>query len=136
MLLSGGNTVSEEKALVERVMAALAEGNDQPFLDAMGEDFKWTWMGSGDLSHTFGSKESVLNELWKSVKADIVQPFKMRATRIIAEGEYVVVEGRGSNVTAKGKEYCNRYCWIVRVVDGKLADLSEYMDTELVRNTF
>ena len=102
--------MNKEKKLVIDVMSALAEGDDQPFLEAMHDGMTWTWMGSGDLSKTFDGKETVINELWKSVKTDIVQPFKVKASMIIAEGEYVVVEGMGSNKTPGGKEYNNRYC--------------------------
>jgi ketosteroid isomerase-like protein len=128
--------VTDEKKLVVDVMAALAEGNDQPFLEAMHNGMKWTWMGSGDLSRTFDGKASVLNELWKSVKTDIAQPFRVRATLILAEGEYVVVEGLGTNKTPNGREYNNRYCWIMKILEGKIVELKEYMDTDLVRRTF
>ena len=128
--------MTDEKKLVVDVMDALAEGNDQPFLDAMHNDMKWTWMGSGDLSRTFDGKASVLNELWTSIKTDIAQPFKVRATLILAEGEYVVVEGLGTNKTSNGREYNNRYCWIMKILEGKIVELKEYMDTDLVRMTF
>lgn len=128
--------MTDEKKLITHVMTALAEGNDRPLLDAMHDDMKWTWMGSGDLSKTFDGKESVLNELWKSVKSDITQPFRVRANLIIAEREYVVVEGLGNNTTSSGKEYNNRYCWIIKIIEGKIVELREYMDTDLVRRTF
>jgi hypothetical protein len=65
--------------------------------DAIRADIKWTWMGSGDFSRMFDGKVSVINELWESVRADIAQPFRGRATRILAEREYAFVEGRGAN---------------------------------------
>ncbi|MCL4268651.1 MAG: nuclear transport factor 2 family protein [Anaerolineales bacterium] len=124
------------KKLVMDVMAALADGDDRPFLDAMHNDMKWTWMGSGGLSRTFDGKESVLHELWKSVKTDIAQPFRVTATLILAEGDHVVVEGVGNNKTPNGKEYNNRYCWVMKISGGKIVELKEYMDTDLVRRTF
>ena len=127
---------TNEKKLIMDVMTALAEGNDQPLLDAMHADMKWTWMGSGNLSKTFDGKESILNELWKSVKTDIARPFRVKANLIITEGEYVVVEGLGNNKASNGKDYNNRYCWIIKIIDGKIMELREYMDTDLVRRTF
>jgi len=128
--------MAQEKQRIIEVMTALAEGNDQPFPDAMHRDIRWIWMGSGDLSRTFDGKESVLNELWQSVKTDIAQPFRVKANLILAEGAYVVVEGQGHNKTPSGKEYNNRYCWIMKMVEGKIVELREYMDTDLVRRTF
>jgi len=128
--------MAQEKQRIIEVMTALAEGNDQPFPDAMHRDIRWIWMGSGDLSRTFDGKEAVLNELWQSVKTDIAQPFRVKANLILAEGAYVVVEGQGHNKTPSGKEYNNRYCWIMKMVEGKIVELREYMDTDLVRRTF
>lgn len=128
--------MTDGKKLVMDVMAALADGDDRPFLDALHNDMKWTWMGSGGLSRTFDGKESVLHELWKSVKTDIAQPFRVTATLILAEGDYVVVEGVGNNKTPNGKEYNNRYCWVMKISGGKIVELKEYMDTDLVRRTF
>lgn len=128
--------MNDEKDLITAVMAALAEGDDQPFLDAMHDEIKWTWMGSGGLSRTFDGKDAVINELWKSVKTDIAQPYRVRASLILAEGEYVVVEGQGENLTPNGNEYNNRYCWVMRMYEGKIVALREYMDTDLVRKTF
>jgi ketosteroid isomerase-like protein len=54
------------------------------------------------------------------------------AHRFIAEGDHVVVEARGANTTKAGLPYCNTYCFVVRIADGKLAALTEYMDSELV----
>lgn len=128
--------MTDGKKLVMDVMAALADGDDRPFLDAMHNDMKWTWMGSGGLSKTFDGKESVLHELWKSVKTDIARPFRVAATLILAEGDHVVVEGVGNNKTPNGKEYNNRYCWVMKISGGKIVELKEYMDTDLVRRTF
>ncbi|WP_245776669.1 nuclear transport factor 2 family protein [Spirosoma endophyticum] len=63
-------------------------------------------------------------------------PYKATARHIIAEGEYVVVEAMGNNMTPDGKLYNNRYCWVCCMGDGKLRAINEYMDTELVTNTF
>jgi ketosteroid isomerase-like protein len=31
-----------------------------------------------------------------------------------------------------GLPYCNTYCFVFRLADGKLAEVTEYMDSELV----
>jgi ketosteroid isomerase-like protein len=43
-----------------------------------------------------------------------------------------VIESRGSVTTRTGKPYCNTYCMIIRMRDGKMVELTEYLDTELV----
>ncbi|QHV95661.1 nuclear transport factor 2 family protein [Spirosoma endbachense] len=126
----------ENKHLMETIFSELATGNDQPFLEAMADDMQWRWMGSGQWAKTFQGKQAVVNELWGSVKTTLRPPYKATARRIIAEGEYVVVEAIGDNMTPDGKLYNNRYCWVCRMGEGKLRAINEYMDTELVTMTF
>ena len=126
----------KNKHLMETIFAQLSTGNDQPFLDAMAEDIQWRWMGSGQWAKTFTGKQSVVNDLWAAVKSTLCHPYKVTANRIIGDGNYVVVEAIGQNTTPDGKMYNNRYCWVCRLREGKLVELNEYMDTELVTATF
>jgi ketosteroid isomerase-like protein len=43
----------------------------------------------------------------------------------------VAVEARGDNITKAGVPYCNTYCFVFRLEDGKLKEVTEYQDTEL-----
>jgi uncharacterized protein len=54
------------------------------------------------------------------------------AFNFIADGDYVAVEARGDNVTKTGLRYDNHYCLVFRVVDGKIAEIKEYLDSALV----
>jgi len=47
-----------------------------------------------------------------------------------------VVECRGQVTTKSGKPYNNTYCYVCRLQDGKLKELTEYFDTQLVVETF
>lgn len=126
----------ENKQLMQDIFFELSKGNDKPFIEAMSDDMQWNWMGTGQWSKTFKGKSTVINELWAAVKTTINQPFKLFANLIIAEGDYVVVEANGHNTTPDGKIYNNKYCWVCRIAEGKLQELNEYMDTELVTETF
>ena len=39
---------------------------------------------------------------------------------------------RGEVITKTGKPYNNTYCFVIRMRDGKMVELTEYFDTELV----
>jgi ketosteroid isomerase-like protein len=54
------------------------------------------------------------------------------AHRFIAEGDYVIVEARGDNVTKAGQRYDNEYCFVFRLSDGKISEVKEYSDTALI----
>lgn len=51
---------------------------------------------------------------------------------MIAEDDYVVVECRGRVTTKSGKPYNNQYCYVIRFADGKMRELTEYFDAELM----
>jgi uncharacterized protein len=59
-------------------------------------------------------------------------PMTSIADRLIAEGDYVVVEARGRNTTKAGLPYNNTYCHVLRLEDRKLKQWFEYADTALV----
>jgi len=123
---------AENKQLMQDVFAEFAKANSRPFVDAMADDFRWTIAGSGRWSRTYAGKQAVLGELFPALRERIAGRIAMSAHRILADGDYVVVEARGSNVTKAGAPYNNSYCFVCRFADGKLAELTEYMDTELV----
>jgi len=50
---------------------------------------------------------------------------------VTAEGERVVVEFEGNAVTCEGKPYCNQYCMVFTVRDGKIKQVNEYFCTKL-----
>jgi uncharacterized protein len=129
-------TTEENKQLMQSIFLELSKGNDKPFLEAMSDDMQWNWMGSGPWSRSFIGKSSVLNDLWAAVRTTIKQPFRILADRIMAEGSFVIIEAHGENTTPDGKIYNNRYCWVCRMDGGKLCEINEYMDTDLVTKTF
>jgi len=129
-------SAATNKQLMQQIFAELSRGNDQPFLDAMADDIQWNWMGSGLWSKTFNGKAGVLGGLWAAVRSTLVPPYKVIAHRFIADGDFVAVEAMGQNTTPDGKVYNNKYCWVCRFQDGKIRELNEYMDTDLVTRTF
>lgn len=129
-------STTDNKQLMQNIFSEMSKGNLDPFIDVMAEDMRWTWMGTGQWSHTFEGKESVVNELLAAVKSTLTEPFEVVAHRFIAEGDYVVIEHSGRNTTPDGRPYNNKYCWICRFSKGKLRELHEYMDTELVTKIF
>lgn len=45
---------------------------------------------------------------------------------ITAEGDRVVVEFEGNSVTSEGKSYCNQYCMVFTMRDGRILKVHEY----------
>lgn len=129
-------SASENKKLLQSIFAELATGNSRPFIESMAEDFRWIVTGTTKWSRTYEGKQAVLIELLGELRARIEGNIKTAAHRFIAEDDLVVVEARGNNVTEAGLPYNNSYCFVFRLSDGKLKEVTEYLDTELVTATF
>jgi ketosteroid isomerase-like protein len=125
---------ASNRARLEYVFAETAKGNGRPFLDALAEDASWTVTGTTGWSKTYRGKPAILNELIAPLLRVMAPPLKTHARRFIAEGDIVVVEARGQNVTRDGRPYENDYCYVFEFRDGRVAALTEYADTELFRS--
>lgn len=123
---------AHNKQIVQEVFAELSNGNGKPFVDVMADDFCWTITGTTKWSKTYRGKQAVLSDLMKPLFAQFADQYTNTARRIIAEDDYVVVECRGRVTTKAGKPYNNEYCYVIRMADGKMCELTEYFDTELV----
>lgn len=129
---SAGTTTATNKQLMQHIFTELANGNGQPFRDSMADEFCWHMHGTTAWSGTYRGRESVDRDLLRPLLAQFADRYRNKAERFIAEGDHVVVECRGEVTTKAGKAYHNTYCWVCRLADGKLVELTEYMDTQLV----
>ena len=125
-------TVIDNKALIQDIMDARARRDPGPFIAAMADDFVWRITGSTAWSGAYVGKADVLERLIKPLRGQFTAPNSLTLSRIIAEGDYVVAECQGNATTLAGELYANTYCFVIRVADGKLRELTEYMDTALV----
>jgi ketosteroid isomerase-like protein len=123
---------SENKAIVQHIFDELGNGNSAPLIESLAEDFRFTVMGTTKWSRVYDGKATVLTELFAPLRARMGGPIHNRPVRLVAEGDLVVVEVRGSNTTAEGRAYNNAYCNVIRLEGGKLKELVEYCDTALV----
>ncbi len=123
---------AENKQLVQRVFAELANGNGQPFMDALANDAHWTVIGTSAWSRTYEGKRAITDELMRPLFRQFADQYKAHAIRIIAEDDVVVVEARGEVTTRSGKPYNQTYCYVFQLAGGEVRELTEYLDTDLV----
>jgi ketosteroid isomerase-like protein len=129
------NAIANKK-LMEDIFAAA--GNPDPavrdralFTASLADDAKWVVTGHYSWSRTFTGKQSILNDLHGHVRSLLVERVRTIAHRFIADGDHVVVEARGDNVTKAGVRYDNDYCLVFRLEDGKIKEIREYCDSLL-----
>lgn len=100
----------------------------------MADDFCWTVTGTTRWSKTYRGKEAVRNDLFAQLRAQFADRYTNTAQRIHADGDFVIVECKGRVTTTSGKPYNNTYCMVIRMADGKMKELTEYLDTALVES--
>ncbi|MEK9970048.1 MAG: nuclear transport factor 2 family protein [Ferrovibrio sp.] len=120
------------KALLQWVFADLADGNGRPFLDMLADDVVWHVEGSTAWSRSYRGKQTVKTDLLKPLHQALAGPNPLTVSRMIAEADCVVVQARGNARTKAGAVYCNSYCMIFQLVDGRVAEITEYADTALI----
>ena len=130
-------SAAANKKLVQEIYAAA--GNPDPaardralFVASLADDAKWVVTGQYSWSRTFTGKQSILNDLHGHVRSLLADRARTIAHRFIAEGDYVIVEAKGDNVTKSGLRYDNDYCIVFRLENGKVKEIREYCDSAMV----
>ncbi|SFJ29258.1 nuclear transport factor 2 family protein [Caulobacter sp. UNC279MFTsu5.1] len=126
------SATDDNKHLMQRIFDGLARGDARPFLDSLDETTVWRMIGTTPWSGVYTGKTAIRRDLLTPLFAQFADQYVNVADAIIVEDDTVVVECRGKVVTKAGKRYDNTYCWVCRLRGGKIASLTEYMDTQLV----
>jgi uncharacterized protein len=93
---------------------------------------RWTIIGTTPLSGTFEGKDQVLRELLGPLRARLTGPVSFTLDRFIAEDDHVVMLARGDATAVTGRPYRNVYCIVARFDAGRIVELTDYVDTELI----
>ena len=129
-------TAASNKQLVRTAFESLGSSDFRPPHDLIRDDFAWILEGRSRLSRRFEGKAAVKRELLDMLFQAFATPYRFTIDEIIAEGDTVVVRGRGEVKTKAGQDYNNSYCFVLRLEDGELVELREYLDTALVERVF
>ena len=118
----------ENKDIAIKFFEALSSGSEA-YLDFYNDDsIIWT-AGDNAIGGTRTKKEII------TFAKDILEAFpngiEFKITGITAENERVAVEVQGDAIHISGKPYNNFYHFLLKIKDGKIIELKEYMDTQL-----
>lgn len=120
------------KKLIQQVFSDSANRSGTTFIDHLADDAIWVQTGQCSWSRTFTGKDEITNSLFGPLRSLLTDRPRTLAFNFIAEGEYVVVEARGDNMTKSGERYDNEYCFVWRVQNGRITQIKEYCDSALV----
>lgn len=125
-------SASGNKKALQAVFDALAAGNTRPFGELMADDCVWTIAGQSIWSKSWRGKPAMNEQLFAPLYRRFEGKYTNQALRFVADGDVVVVEGRGRAALKSGGRYDNSYCFVCDFnAQGKLRQVTEYMDTDL-----
>jgi ketosteroid isomerase-like protein len=122
--------VENNKLLARELVEAINRGDTQWFMDNYAEDVVVWTTGNTLISGKYGKDqvEDFAGGIFEAFPDGLV--FTIHG--MVAEGDSVAMETESEGIHASGKRYNNFYHMLVKVRDGKIILLKEYLDTELV----
>lgn len=129
-------SISENKRIVRAWNDLANRGAVEEALRLFAEDVTWMSSGTTRFSGTFTGKRDLVERLVQPLFGQLKSGIRGTINNLVAEGDWVVAEMGGEAETKGGKPYNNAYCFLFRIRDGKIAEVREYMDTDLVNRVF
>lgn len=106
------------------VSEAFAKGDLAAAEPHFAHDIRWNILGSEPVI----GRQDVLDV---SKMAQLESFPEITIGNVVAEGNFVVIESTGKATTKAGMPYHQRYCDVFRFEDGKLREITTYLDTAL-----
>jgi ketosteroid isomerase-like protein len=124
-------TLTVNKRIVQTFYDSANRGDMDTCMGQLADDVTWTNIGSTRYSGAFHGKADLVARLLQPVFGQLQAGITSAVDNIVAEGDWVVVQSRGTAKTKDGRPYNNTYCHVFRIRSGKIIEVTEYLDTEL-----
>ena len=123
------STQDDNKRTVTDAFDRWAQGGTTFFTDLLHDDVVWRIKGSGPERRRIPRPRRVRGSRRPPVREPVVDTGPPdKCERIFADGDHVIAHWEGSGVARDGKPYANSYAWIMRMQDGKAAEVTAYLD--------
>jgi ketosteroid isomerase-like protein len=122
-------SIAENKQVVLNFYAAAARGDSCFAL--LADDVVWINIGTTKFSGTYRGKQALIEQLLGPLFAQLKAGISTTVESLIAEADMVVAQTAGTAETTDDVPYNNSYCQVMRIRDGRIAEVKEYFDTQL-----
>jgi uncharacterized protein len=122
--------MSDTKTIVRRFFDTLCSGDFERAFAGMTEDATWSVIGTTAVSGTLDKTGMLTKQV--PMLASFKEPPVVGVDEIIADGDRAVVLAHCKGVGPTGPYEQKRYAFILRVRDGLVAEVVEYLDTVAV----
>jgi ketosteroid isomerase-like protein len=128
--------IAENKQVVLDFYDAGARGDMDACFALLADNIIWTNIGTTKFSGTYAGKQALAENLLGPLFGQLKAGISSQIERLTAEDDFVVAQTSGTAETADGTPYNNTYCQVIRICDGQIAEVKEYMDTALIDSVF
>ena len=125
-------TSAANKDVVRHYFAALSRNDIAALMDMYAEDMCLRVPGNTCTSVIYTKAQ--LGELGRHVPEIFPQGLRFIVHGMVAEGDCVAVEAESSGTHVSGQPYNNHYHFLIQLRDGRIVEVREYLDTQLVND--
>lgn len=125
-------TAEENRRTVREAFRPWEEGDPGPFFDLIADDVRWTVIGSTSVSGVYDSKQGLIDGAFGPLLDRFEGPLVTTFGDLGVDGDKVYLEFTSLAVTTDGITYDQAYCWAMKMRDGRIVEITAYLDTELL----
>jgi uncharacterized protein len=129
-----GETEIRNEKIVRHFFDTLSSGDLEKLRLLLHEDATWSMMGTGiQGAGDKKGRQEIIDVFLGPVRGMFVpgDP-KVLIQHLVLQGPYAAIEAKGLGKFKNGKDYNNRYAFMLEIKDDKVFVLREYMDTYYV----
>jgi len=130
------DTSADNRRAVAEAFSSWERGDTRPFFALVSDDVAWTVIGTTPISGTYTSKQAFLDAAVGGLMARLEGPIMASVRNVLADGDHVVLQWEGRTRARTGRPYEQTYCWVLRFGEGRIREVTAYLDTELVSAMF
>lgn len=121
--------------VAKRWLSCMEVGDIAGLMDLLDDSGSCWFQDSLPFAGSYAKPEYrvLLSSLFETEDSFFPEGLQIPLDNVIETGENVVIEAHSIATTRAGKLYNNRYVFIFRIVDGKVALFKEYSDTAHVK---
>jgi uncharacterized protein len=120
-------TTTDPRRVIEDAFDRWTSGEGDVF-DLLDDDVCWTITGTSAFAGTYNGRREFLDRTIGPLEARLADPIRPTVQSIVADGDRVVVLWHGHAVATDGESYDNSYSWHLRLKDGKIVEVTAFLD--------
>ncbi len=119
---------ADNKRIVSEAFDRWAAGGSGFFNDILDENVVWRIEGSSPTAREYRGREVFVAQAVRPFATRMADPLRPTDVNVWSDGDHVIAQWRGSGVARDGQAYQNSYAWIMRMENGKAAEVTAFLD--------